>query len=212
MWRGMPFACQRRPIIGVLRMCRLLPGSFDCFCCPHNRQPPHGRSRYLVLGCIPFLVWLGLLQPPGVYQGIIGWIQHQTGPLVMLVVLAWASRHSRARAILARIAPRCGLSAPSCACSRPLMPPPPPQGRGGGGREGDGTRHEGPAVGGRTSLAHGRRAVRPPCVTFRLVVAPLRGPGRSPVLPFACCVGSLLSVGRCGRCSCWCRFRVCGAQ
>ena len=52
----------------------------------------------------------------------------------------------------------------------------------------------------------------PPCVTFRLVVAPLRGPGRSPVLPFACCVGSLLSVGRCGRCSCWCRFRVRGAQ
>ena len=38
------------------------------------------------------------------------------------------------------------------------------------------------------------------------------GPGRSPVLPFACCVGSLLSVGRCGQCSCWCRFRVCGAQ
>ena len=51
-----------------------------------------------------------------------------------------------------------------------------------------------------------------PCVTFRRVVAPLRGPGQSPVLPFACCVGSLLSVGRCGRCSCWCRFRVHGAQ
>ena len=47
----------------------------------------------------------------------------------------------------------------------------------------------------------------PPRVTFRLVVAPFRGPGQSPVLPFACCVGSLLSVGRCGRCSCWCRFR-----
>ena len=42
----------------------------------------------------------------------------------------------------------------------------------------------------------------PPCVTFRLVVVSSRGPGRSPVLPFACCVGSLLSVGRCGRCSC----------
>ena len=40
----------------------------------------------------------------------------------------------------------------------------------------------------------------PPCVTFRLVVVPLRGPGRSPVLPFACCVRSLLSVGRCGGC------------
>ena len=51
-----------------------------------------------------------------------------------------------------------------------------------------------------------------PRVTFRWVVAPLRGPGQSPVLPFACCVGSLRSVGRCGRCSCWCRFRVRGAQ
>ena len=49
-------------------------------------------------------------------------------------------------------------------------------------------------------------------VTFRRVVAPLRGRGQSPVLPFACCVGSLRSVGRCGRCSRWCRFRVRGAQ
>ena len=38
------------------------------------------------------------------------------------------------------------------------------------------------------------------------------GPGQSPALPFACCVGSLRSVGRCGRCSCWCRFRIHGAQ
>ena len=30
MWQGVPFAWQRRPIIGVLRMCWLLPGSFDC--------------------------------------------------------------------------------------------------------------------------------------------------------------------------------------
>ena len=52
----------------------------------------------------------------------------------------------------------------------------------------------------------------PPCVTFRRVVVSLRGPGQSPVLPFTCCVGALRSVGRCGRCSCWCRFRVRGAQ
>ena len=39
----------------------------------------------------------------------------------------------------------------------------------------------------------------PPRVTFRLVAVSLRGPGQSPVLPFACCVGSLLSVGRCGQ-------------
>ena len=34
MWYGVPFARQQRPIIGVLGMCWLLPGSFDCFCCP----------------------------------------------------------------------------------------------------------------------------------------------------------------------------------
>ena len=51
-----------------------------------------------------------------------------------------------------------------------------------------------------------------PCVTLRWVPVSLRGPGQSPVLPFTCCVGSLRSVGRCGLCSCWCRFRVGGAQ
>ena len=55
-------------------------------------------------------------------------------------------------------------------------------------------------------------ASTPRFVTFRLVVVSLLGPGQSPVLPFACCVGSLLSVSHCGRCSCWCRFRVREAQ
>ena len=64
-----------------------------------------------------------------------------------------------------------------------------------------------PASASASSICLGRRALTPR-VTFRRVVAPLRGPGRSPVLPFACCVGSLRSVGRCGRCSCGCRFRV----
>ena len=45
MWHGVPFACQRRPIIGVLRMCWLLPGSFDCFCCPHT-------SVHSPIGCV----------------------------------------------------------------------------------------------------------------------------------------------------------------
>ena len=54
--------------------------------------------------------------------------------------------------------------------------------------------------------------VNAPLCDIPSVVVPLRGPGQSPVLPFACCVGSLLSVGRCGRCSCRCRFRVRGAQ
>ena len=62
------------------------------------------------------------------------------------------------------------------------------------------------------SLRGGGVSTPPPRVTFRRVLAPSRGPGQSPLLPFACCVGSLRSVGRCGRCSCWCRFRVRGAQ
>ena len=36
MWHGVLFACQRRPIVVVFRMCWLLPGLFDCFCCPHT--------------------------------------------------------------------------------------------------------------------------------------------------------------------------------
>ena len=44
MWHGVPFARQRRPIIGILRMCWLLPGSFDCLtpppCCI---QPKWGQ-------------------------------------------------------------------------------------------------------------------------------------------------------------------------
>ena len=47
-------------------------------------------------------------------------------------------------------------------------------------------------------------------MTFRLVVAHLQGPGQSRVRPFACCVGSLLSVGRCCArpCPSWCGSRV----
>ena len=61
----------------------------------------------------------------------------------------------------------------------------------------------------------GCKGITPPpplCVTFRRAAGSLQGPGRSPVRPFACCVGALRSVGRCGRCSCWCCFRIHGAQ
>ena len=66
----------------------------------------------------------------------------------------------------------------------------------------------GPHGGGQLPSLLARGGGASPCVTFRLVVVSLRGSGRSPVRPSACCVRSLLSVSRCGRCSCWCRFRV----
>ena len=52
MWHGVPFARHRRPVVGVLRMRWLLPGSFDCFCCPHasvHRPPitPASTSGFL---------------------------------------------------------------------------------------------------------------------------------------------------------------------
>ena len=37
---GVPFARQWRPVVGVLRLCWLLPGLFDCFCCPRASAPP----------------------------------------------------------------------------------------------------------------------------------------------------------------------------
>ena len=65
--------------------------------------------------------------------------------------------------------------------------------------------NDSPVAGAPSPTAPSPRNPPPPRVTVRRVVAPLRGPGQSPGLPFACCVGSLRSVGRCGRCSCWCR-------
>ena len=53
MWHGVPFACQRRPIIGVLRMCWLLPGSFDCFCCPHTSVHRPSIACLAVFLCVP---------------------------------------------------------------------------------------------------------------------------------------------------------------
>ena len=76
--------------------------------------------------------------------------------------------------------------------------------------------------GGGGEVETAKSAVQKKCKQMHLPPPPLcdipsgccsfTGPGQSPVLPFACCVGSLCSVGRCGRCSCWCRFRVRGAQ
>ena len=40
MWQDVPFARQRRPAVGVLRLCWLLLGSFDCFCRPRSPPPP----------------------------------------------------------------------------------------------------------------------------------------------------------------------------
>ena len=55
MWHGVPFACQRRPIVGVLRMCWLLPGSFDCVCCPHAsvHRPSIACLAVFLEGCPP---------------------------------------------------------------------------------------------------------------------------------------------------------------
>ena len=64
MWRGVPFACQRRPIIGVLRMCWLLPGSFDCFCCPHTSVHRPSIACLAVFLCGPGALFLDALSGP----------------------------------------------------------------------------------------------------------------------------------------------------
>ena len=64
MWRDVPFACQRRPIIGVLRMCWLLPGSFDCFCCPHTSVHRPSIACLAVFLCGPGALFLHALSGP----------------------------------------------------------------------------------------------------------------------------------------------------
>ena len=67
MWHGVPFACQRRPIIGVLRMCWLLPGSFDCFCCPRASVHRPSVACLAVFLCAPTTgqLWLEALLEGG---------------------------------------------------------------------------------------------------------------------------------------------------
>ena len=64
MWHGVPFACQRHPIVGVLRMCWLLPGSFDCFCCPHTSVHRPSIACLAVFLCGPGALFLHALSGP----------------------------------------------------------------------------------------------------------------------------------------------------
>ena len=64
MWHGVLFARQRRPIIGVLRMCWLLPGSFDCFCCPHTSVHRPSIACLAVFLCGPGALFLHALSRP----------------------------------------------------------------------------------------------------------------------------------------------------
>ena len=64
MWHGVPFACQRRPIVGVLRMCWLLPGLFDCFCCPHTSVHRPSIACLAVFLCGPGALFLHALSGP----------------------------------------------------------------------------------------------------------------------------------------------------
>ena len=58
------FARQWRPMIGVLRMCWLLPGSFDCFCCPHTSVHRPSIACLAVFPCSPGALFLHALSGP----------------------------------------------------------------------------------------------------------------------------------------------------
>ena len=61
MWHRVPFARQRRPIIGVLRMCWILPGSFDC---PHASVRRPSIACLAVFLCGPGALFLHALSGP----------------------------------------------------------------------------------------------------------------------------------------------------
>ena len=50
-WRDVSFARQRRPVVGVLRLCWLLWGSFECFCCPHTSVLRPSTTCLAVFAC-----------------------------------------------------------------------------------------------------------------------------------------------------------------
>ena len=93
MWHGVPFACQRRPIIGVLRMCWLLPGSFDCFCCPHTSAHRPSIACLAVFLCGPGALFLHTLSGPSTMCPFPphGWSAPDGLPLLLRKQPIWAA-------------------------------------------------------------------------------------------------------------------------
>ena len=93
MWHGVPFACQRRPIVGVLRMCWLLPGSFDCFCCPHTSAHRLSIACLAVFLCGPGALFLHALSGPSTICPFPphGWSAPDGLPLLLRKQPIWAA-------------------------------------------------------------------------------------------------------------------------
>ena len=93
MWHGVPFACQRRPIVGVLRMCWLLLGSFDCFCCPHTSVHRPSITCLAVFLCGPGALFLHALSGPSTIRPFPphGWAAPDGLPLLLRKQPIWAA-------------------------------------------------------------------------------------------------------------------------
>ena len=93
MWHGVPFACQQRPIIGVLRMCWLLPGSFDCFCCPHTSVHRPSIACLAVFLRAPGALFLHALSGPSTICPFPprGWSAPDGLPLLLHKQPIWAA-------------------------------------------------------------------------------------------------------------------------
>ena len=93
MRHGVPFACQRRPIIGVLRMCWLLPGSIDCFCCPHTSVHRPSIACLAVFLCGPGALFLHALSRPSTICPFPphGWSAPDGLPLLLRKQPIWAA-------------------------------------------------------------------------------------------------------------------------
>ena len=92
MWRDVPFACQRRPIVGVLGLCWLLPGSFDCFCCPHTSVHRPSIACLAVFLCGPG-AFLHALSGPSTIRPFPphGWSAPDGLPLLLRKQPIWAA-------------------------------------------------------------------------------------------------------------------------
>ena len=93
MWHGVPFACQRRRIVGVLRMCWLLPGSFDCFCCSHTSVHRPAIACLAVFLCGPGALFLHALSGPATICPFPphGWSAPDGLPLLLRKQPIWAA-------------------------------------------------------------------------------------------------------------------------
>ena len=92
-WQDVPFVRQWRPVVGVLRLCWLLRGAFDCVCRPRASVHRPSIACLAVFLCGPGALFLHALSGPSTICPFPphGWSAPDGLPLLLRKQPIWAA-------------------------------------------------------------------------------------------------------------------------